>query len=79
MIKDFEQQVLDWHVEMVEAFKQRVMEHANETLEAWKNGVNKFISRHADLMMVDNYVGWHNANREELEKFINDAYSLDRI
>ena len=76
---DFEKQMQEWNVKMVEDWKQRILERANETLEAWKNGVNQFVSRHADLMMVDDYVRLYGADKVEMTKFINDAYSLDRI
>ena len=76
---DFEKQKQEWNAKMIEDWKQRILERANETLEAWKNGVNQFASRHADLMMVDDYVRLYGADKAEMKKFINDAYSLDRI
>ena len=57
-------------------FKQRVLTNAEETKKAWEQGVNKFINRHADLMMVDCYAQAYGADAEELKKFINDAYAL---
>ena len=57
-------------------FKQRVLANAEETKKAWEQGINKFINRHADLMMVESYVSYRGANEQELVEFIEKAYTL---
>jgi len=61
---------------MVAEFKQRVLANAKETKQAWEQGINKFINRHADLMMVESYVTYYEANEQELVDFINEAYKI---
>ena len=61
---------------MVAEFKQRVLANAEETKRAWEQGINKFINRHADLMMVESYVTYYGANEQELIDFINEAYKI---
>lgn len=61
---------------MVAEFKQRVLANAEETKRAWEQGINKFINRHADLMMVESYVTYYKANKQELVDFINEAYKI---
>ena len=61
---------------MVAEFKQRVLANAEETKQAWEQGINKFINRHADLMMVESYVTYYGANEQELVDFINEAYKI---
>ena len=61
---------------MVAEFKQRVLANAEETKRAWVQGINKFINRHADLMMVESYVTYYGANEQELVDFINEAYKI---
>ena len=61
---------------MVAEFKQRVLANAEETKRAWEWGTNKFINRHADLMMVDVYVRFYEADEQELRNFIEEAYKI---
>ena len=60
----------------IATFKAKVLASAAETKAAWERGENKFINRHADLMMVDVYVRFYGANEQELKNFIEEAYKI---